>query len=146
MNLNIMSNCKIKASAKTLLQYCPGNLEELLPEQMIHFSTLIEQHHFNSECKETQMFRFINENEFMHAFPNVSVVFRLYLCLMISNCSVERSFSVPKRVENQLRSSMGQKRLNFLALFCIENELLEKIDINDIIKSFASSKSRKCVI
>ena len=113
---------------------------------MIHFSTLIKQHHFNSECKEIQIFRFISENEFMHAFPNVSVVFRLYLCLIISICSGERSFSVLKKVKNQLRSSMGQKKLNSLALLCIENQLLEKIDIHYIIKSFALSKSRKCVI
>ena len=92
------------------------------------------------------MFRFINENKFMHAFPNVSVIFRLYLCLLISNCSGERSFSVLKRVKNQLCLSMSQKRLNFLALLCIENKLLEKIDTDDIIKSFALSKFRKCVI
>ena len=146
MELNTMSNYKIEASAKTLLQYYPDDLEEPLPEEIIHFSTLIKQHHFNSECKEIQMFRFINENEFMHAFPKKSVVWRLYLCLMISNCSGERSFSVLKRVKNQLRSSMGQKRLNSLALLCIENEFLEKIDTDDIIKSFALSKSRKCVI
>ena len=146
MELNTMSDRKIEASAKMLLQYYADDLEESLPEEMIHFSTLIKQHHFNSECKEIQMFRFINENEFMHAFPDVCVVFRLYLCLMISNCMGERSFSVLKKVKNQLRSSMGQKRLNSLALLCIENELLEKIDTDDIIKSFALSKSRKCVI
>ena len=146
MELNTVSNYKIEASVKTLFQYYPDDLEESLPEEIIHFSTLIKQHHFNSECKEIQMFRFINENKFMHAFPEVSVVFRLCLCLMISNCLGERSFSVLKRAENQLRLPMGQKRLNSLALICIENELLEKIDTDDIIKSFPSSKSRKCVI
>ena len=141
-----MSNCKIEASAKTLLQYYPDNMEESLPEEMIHFSTLIKQHHFNSEYKNIQKFRFINEHDFMHAFPNVSVIFRLYPCLMISNCSGERSFSVLKKAKNQLRSSMGQKRLNSLSLLCIENELLEKINTDDIIKSFALSKSIKSVI
>ena len=77
MKLNTMSSCKIEASAKTLLPYYPDDLEELLPKEMIHFSTLIKQHHFNSECKEIQMFRFKNKNEFMHTFPNVSVVFRV---------------------------------------------------------------------
>ena len=96
-----MSKCKIAASAKTLLQYYLNDLEEsLLLQEMSHFSTLIKQHHFNSECKDIQIFRFINENEFMHAFPNVSVVLRLYLCLIISICSGERSFSVLKRVKN----------------------------------------------
>ena len=98
MELNTMSNCKIEASTKTLLQHYPDDLEESLPEEMIYFSTLIKQHDLNSECKEIQMFKFINENEFMHAFLNVSVVFRLYLGLMISNCSDERSFLVLKRV------------------------------------------------
>ena len=65
---------------------------------------------------------------------------------MISNCSGERSFSALKRVKNHLRSSMGQKRFNSLALLCIENDILQKIDTDDIIKSFALSKSRKCVI
>ena len=128
MEFNAMYDCKIEASAKTLLQYYPDDLEEPLPEEMIHFSTLMKQHHFNSECKEIQMFRFIDENKFMHAFPNVSVVFRLYLYLVISNCSDERLFSVLKAVKNQLLSSMGQKRLNSLGLICIENELLEKMD------------------
>ena len=44
MELNTMSNCKIEASAKTLLQYYRDDLEEsLLPQEMIHFSTLIKQ-------------------------------------------------------------------------------------------------------
>ena len=105
---------------------------------------MIKQHHFSSECKEIQMFRFIGENKFMHAFPKVSVVFRLYLCLMISNCSCKRSFLVLKAVKNQLRSSMGQKRLNSLGPPCIENELLENMDTD--VKSFVLSKSRKCVV
>ena len=101
MELNTMSNCKIEASAKTLLQYYRDDLEEsLLSQEMIHFSTLIKQHHFDSKCTEIQIFRLINENEFLHAFPNVSVVFRLYFSLIISICSGERSFSVLKRVKN----------------------------------------------
>ena len=73
--LNTMSHCEIEASAKSLLQYYLDDLEEeSLPEEMIHFSILIKQHHFNSECKEIQLL-FINENELMHAFPNKSVIF-----------------------------------------------------------------------
>ena len=130
-----MSNCKIEASAKRLLQYCPDDLEESMPGEIIHFSTLIKPDHFNSECKEIQLLRFINKNKFMHTFLNVSVVFRLYLCLMIFNCSGERSFLIQNGGKNLLHSSMGQKRLNSLALLCIENKLLEKIDTDYIIKS-----------
>ena len=65
IKLNTMSNCKIEASAKSLLQYYPDDVEESLTEEMIYFSTMIKQHHFNSECKKIQMFKFINENEFV---------------------------------------------------------------------------------
>ena len=64
---------------------------------------------------------------------------------MIFSCSGERSFSALKKKKNHMRSSIDQKRLNFLALLCIESELLE-IDADDVIKSFALAKSRKCVI
>ena len=57
MELNIVSNCKIEASVKKLLYYCPDDMEKSLPEEMIHFSTLIKQHHVNSECKEIQKFK-----------------------------------------------------------------------------------------
>ena len=48
-------------------------------------------------------------------------------------------------LQNHLRSFVGQKRLNSLALLSIENKPLEKVDTDDIVKSFALSKSRKCV-
>uniref|UniRef100_H2YAG3 HAT C-terminal dimerisation domain-containing protein n=1 Tax=Ciona savignyi TaxID=51511 RepID=H2YAG3_CIOSA len=107
-----MTNSEIQESAKTLLHHYSNDLEESLPEEMIHFSALLKQHNFNRECS-------IEIQNLMSAFPNVSVVLRIYLCLMISNCSGERSFSVLKRVKNHLRSSMSQQRLNSLALLCI---------------------------
>uniref|UniRef100_H2YAG0 DUF4371 domain-containing protein n=1 Tax=Ciona savignyi TaxID=51511 RepID=H2YAG0_CIOSA len=131
-----MTNSEIQESAKTLLHHYSNDLEESLPEEMIHFSALLKQHNFNRECS-------IEIQNLMSAFPNVSVVLRIYLCLMISNCSGERSFSVLKRVKNHLRSSMSQQRLNSLALLCIENEILTNVDTRDVIKSFALTKSRK---
>ena len=111
-----MSNCKIEASAKRLLQYYPDDLEESMSEEMInYFSTLIKQHHFNSECKEIQLFGFINENKFMHTFPNVLVVFRLYLCLMVFNCSGKRSFSIQKQGKKSTAFVYGSEKVKFLS-------------------------------
>lgn len=53
----------------------------------------------------------INENV-RESFPNVEIVLRIYLTLMISNCSGKRSFSKLKRIENPYRTSMLQSRLN----------------------------------
>ena len=79
-----------------------------MSEKMIHFSALLKQHHFNGECSiEIQMLKFVNENRLMSAFPNVSFVLRMYLYMMFSNCFGERSFSMLKIVNNQLRSSLA---------------------------------------
>ena len=118
------SECSIEIK---MLKFIYENLEESLPKEMIHFSELVKHHHFNSECSiEIKMLKFRNVNGLMSGFPNVFVVLRMYLFLIISNCSGERLFSVLKRVNNQFRSTMGQKRLNSLALLCIENKILEK--------------------
>ena len=38
---------------------------------------------------------------------------------------------------------MSQEKLNGLAILCIENEMLEKIDIENIINEFACQNARK---
>jgi hypothetical protein len=38
---------------------------------------------------------------------------------------------------------MTQPCLNNLSLMCIENDILENIDFDDIIRDFATSKCRK---
>jgi len=43
--------------------------------------------HCNGKCTEFRMHLFIVENEFHSAFPNTKVVLRIYLCLIVSNCT-----------------------------------------------------------
>jgi hypothetical protein len=56
----------------------------------------------------------------------------------------ERAFS---KLGNQLktwqRASIGQDRLNSLALLSIENKLASKINFDDVIHDFAKKKARK---
>ena len=67
------------------------------------------------------------------------------MCLMISNCSGERSFSRMALVKNKLRSTMTDERLSALELLSVESDLLDKISFSDIVDAFASAKSRKCM-
>jgi len=62
------------------------------------------------------------------AFPNVNVAFRIYLCMLVTNCSGERSFSVLSRVKNEIRTTMSDERLNALSLMAFENNLVRSID------------------
>ena len=65
---------------------------------------------------------------------------------MVSNVSGERCFSKLGIVKEKLRSSMGQERLNMLALMSIEHKLLCSLDYIDMIETFALAKARKSAI
>ena len=65
--------------------------------------------------------------------------------IAVTNCSAERSFSCLKRVENYLRSTMSETRLNSLAILCIESDLLECLDCEDLINQFGEKTSQTCL-
>jgi len=69
----------------------------------------------------------------------------MFLCLMISNCSGERSFSRMALVKNKLRSTMTAGRLSALELLSVESDCLDNVSFSDIVDKFASAKSRKCL-
>lgn len=120
----------------------------------------INNKEFNSECfhlKEymktltnesvdldiSALHSLIKADKLEQTFPNVEVAIRIFLCLMVTNCSGERSFSQLKRIKNELRTTMLQERLTNLSIMCIESDLLQKLDFEDIIEDFAHQKSRK---
>jgi len=76
-------------------------------------------------------------------FPTVAIALRMYLVLMVTNCSAECSFSKLKLIENRLQTSMTQERLVNLAIMSIESDILREIDFTTIITNFAAAKSRK---
>lgn len=88
------------------------------------------------------MLFFIKKNDLESVFPNLLIVFRMYLPTVLTNCSGERSFSVLKRIKNYLRFTTSAERLNSL-LLNIESELLNEISFINIIKEFFECKARK---
>ena len=81
-----------------------------------------------------------------NAFLNVEIALRILLTLMITNCTAEvaeRSFSQLKRLKNHLRTTLGQDKLESLSLLCIEADILRKISFDEVLKEFATAKTRK---
>uniref|UniRef100_A0AAR2IPQ8 TTF-type domain-containing protein n=1 Tax=Pygocentrus nattereri TaxID=42514 RepID=A0AAR2IPQ8_PYGNA len=76
-------------------------------------------------------------------FPSLKAIFQVALTIPVSSCSCERSFSALCRLHTWLRSTMGQDRLNHLAVRSIEKELLTSIDQGNIINRFAEIKPRR---
>ena len=76
-------------------------------------------------------------------FPNVEIAIRMFMSVMVSNCSGEQSFSKMALIKNKLRSTMSDRRLSALELLSVDNDVLDSVSFQDIIEQFATAKSRK---
>ena len=93
--------------------------------------------------RESQFYVMLKKHKLESTFPNTEIALRIYLSMMVTNCSGERSFSKLKRIKNEQRTSISQNRLNDLTILSIERELLKEIDAKDTIARFAAQKARK---
>ena len=146
-NLANMTKSDILNHSSTLVSTYPEDLDGVISEEFVHFAALLKTNLAaaidEKKGKEVQYYALIKENRLEATFPNVEVALRIYLSMMVTNCSGERSFSKLKRIKNEQRTSIGQERLNHLALLSIEHEILRDINVQEIIDNFASVKSRK---
>jgi len=67
---------------------------------------------------------------------NVVIVIRLVLTMGATSATPEKSFSSMRRLKNWLRSTMIQKRFNFLAMMSENKETLDSLSIIDIANEF----------
>ena len=131
-----------KAGATKLIHAYPEDLEKEFEEELVQFSELLKTDLADTiagsqqDLYELSLYRLIVDNSFGSCFPNVEIALKIYLTLMVTNCSGERSFSKLKRIKNEVRVSMGQTRLSHLSLMSIEHELLREITTSRIIEEF----------
>lgn len=98
------------------------------------------------ELSSLKLYKYLLEKGFLDIYPNVGIALRMLLCTPASNCSAERSFSALKRVKNYLRSTIEENRLNSLSVMYIESEIMQSIDYDDVIRSFAQKKARRMIL
>ena len=78
------------------------------------------------------------------SFPNILTAMRIFGTIPVTTCTCERSISTLRRLKTFLRSTMGQKRLNALALINIHREV--NIDVEKVIDLFARKHPRRMVL
>jgi len=111
----------------------PEDLESSFPTEAIHFSELLKTELGEKKtgtekvAMELNMYHLITENALEGCFPNTEIALSVYLTIMVTNCTGERSFSKLRRIKDAQRSTMSQNRLNNLTLMSIEYELLRKL-------------------
>ena len=148
--LEDLNEQELQQAAEQLISTYKNDLEELLADELAQFASLLRTPAVKQTCytdtdasKELNMFRLLVGHGLAPTFPNVEITLRIYLCLMVSNCSGERTFSRLKLIKDELRSTMAQKRMNVISLMSIESDILREIDFNSIVDDFALQKSRK---
>ena len=146
-----MSPDEISSAADCLVRFYPDDLENSLEGELLQFSALLQSFETSDtgnniepkQSKEIMMYLLLKNRDITQTFPNVEIVLRIYHCMLVSNCTGERSFSKLKRIKNELRNRTSQDRLNMLSLLSIEHELLQSVSFTDVINDFAMSKARK---
>ena len=141
--LSTLSPEELLTAAKTLVECYPNDLDN---DELCHFAMFAEifkDDEPGNLSTELFLYKLIIDNGVQDTFPNVAIALRMYLVLMATNCSAERSFSKLKLIENRLRTSMTQERLVNLAIMSIDSDILREIHFTTIITDFAAAKSRK---
>ncbi|CAH2096804.1 unnamed protein product [Euphydryas editha] len=143
--LSKIDTYEVKNLANKLVSKYPDDLEETLGNECIHLHCLLKDSVANTEDVHSaqKICNVLHSQSLRDIYPNVDIALRIFLSIPATNCSGERSFSTLKRVKTYLRASMGQDRLNALALLSIEAQLVQDINYDDIIDVFARTKARK---
>jgi hypothetical protein len=133
---HVLDNDQLREHAQTLAETYSTDLEpNMFCDEMVQFVNF---------AKTPASLAVLMHKEDPHgAFPNVAIALRIYMCLMVSNCSGERSFSKMAIIKSKLRSTMTDRRLTALELLSVESGVLDTVSFMDIIKQFATDKSRK---
>uniref|UniRef100_H3AGF6 DUF4371 domain-containing protein n=1 Tax=Latimeria chalumnae TaxID=7897 RepID=H3AGF6_LATCH len=137
LKLTSMSVGEIHDATKKLRQYYPTDLEDYVTEELVYFSEFVKTEFArksSGDGPEIQIYRLLVQNGLQDTFPNIHIILHMYLCLMISNCSGEHSFSKMALIKKE--------HLNMLTLMSTEHKILCTIDFSDLINDFAERKAQ----
>ena len=74
-------------------------------------------------------------------FPNIYTRLKILVTFPVTTCEFERTISTLRRVKTYTRSTMGQEKLNGLALLYIHKDT--KITPDEVLGNFASQNHRR---
>ena len=90
----MLSAQELLAAASNRVGVYKDDLDACLGNELVQFVDFVDT------FKDEQAHDVSQENV-------ISLALRMYLVLMVSNCSAERSFSKMKLIKNRLRTSLG---------------------------------------
>ena len=87
----------------------------------------------------------IVEKDTLKFFPELLKVLKIFATLAVTSCEAERSFSTMKRLKTFIRSTMGEERLNSLAVLNIHREICNLVmekDTDKLVNKFSEGQGR----
>ena len=77
-------------------------------------------------------------------FPNIEVLLKIMATLPVTTCECERSISMLKLIKSPLRSSMGEERLNWLAMLYHHQNV--QLTPEEVVDEFANRHPRRMIL
>ena len=74
-------------------------------------------------------------------YPSIETIFCIMLTMPVTSATVERSFSVLRRLKTYVRSTMNNDRLAALVLMHIHRQF--PVDLDTVMEKLVSVKTRK---
>ena len=140
-----LSDSPTSASFDRVARYYNLDRELLEADQRL-FCQFKAAHVGKSIKTPAEVIEVLNANSLYEMTPEFSKVASILAVIPATSCSAERSFSGLRRLKTYLRSTMGQNRLNSLAIVCIERSYGNKVIVNSmnkIINTFGQRHGRK---
>ena len=81
---------------------------EYFASELKQFHHYVKSRYGNEQKSHSKLYKIIVEDKLSNVFSNVEVAFRIFLTMMITVCSAERSFSGMKRIKAAQRATMLQ--------------------------------------
>ena len=134
----------LEVEARKFSNKFSDNVSPLFPSQMLSIKTSFRKKiaHLKS-AKEMASFLIVKNASLATTYPDVCTAYMMYMTVLVTVVTAERSFSKLKLIKNFLRRSMSQKRLSDLALLAIENKRAKSLDFRKVIQQLASAKARQ---
>ena len=117
-----MTAAMIVRDAAALQQHYENDLEENFPEKFEHISIFVKELNLKDDEGEPVenpsvevLYRILIDKKLVSTFPNVEVAMIIYLGLIVSNATGERTFSKLKLIKSEKRTFMVQSSLTCLS-------------------------------
>jgi len=99
-DFHTLDNDSIRSSAQHMAETYSADLESsVFPDEMVQFVTFAKSRGCSLPSDVAML---THKEELYDTFPNVSIAVHMFMCLMVSNCSGERSFSRMALIKNKL--------------------------------------------